>query len=111
MKMKKSVLGLILLLTIIVSAAVFAGCSTFITIPVVNNVAMSYDVLGYVGDSYASYSEAFTAAKVKFPNADAVIKIKGVLDDDFIPAIGFFGFYAIKFKTIPKEPKKSLFSK
>jgi len=109
--MKKNLLGLILLLTIIVSAVFFAGCSTFITVPVVNNVAMSYDVLGYVGDSYSSYSEAFTAAKAKFPNADAVVKIKGVLDDNFIPTTGFFGFYAIKFKTIPKEPKKSLFSK
>jgi len=109
--MKKNLLGLILILTIVVSAAVFAGCSTFITVPVVNNVAMSYDVLGYVGDSYASYSEAFTAAKAKFPNADAVVKIKGIMDDNIIPATGFFGFYAIKFKTVPKEAKKSLFGK
>ena len=111
MKMKKSVLGLIILLTIIVSAVVFAGCSTFMTVPVVNNVVMAYDVLGYVGDSYASYSEAFTAAKAKFPNADAVVKIKGIMDDNIIPATGFFGFYAIKFKTVPKEAKKSLFGK
>jgi hypothetical protein len=69
---------------------------------------MSYDVLGYVEDSYPSYSEAFAAAKAKFPNANAVVKIKGVLDDNLIPVTGFFGYYAIKFKTVPKEVKKKL---
>jgi len=108
MKNTKSILGIIFLLVILMSAALFTGCSTFPTAPFVGNLQMSYEILGYVGFDYPSYEEAFKAAKAAFPAADAVIKVTGKVDDLLIPGSRTFGYYAVKF--IPVE-KKGLFSK
>jgi len=105
MKKRKSILGLIVLLTIMMSVVFITGCSTFPTAPLIRDVEMSYDILGYVGFEYASYSEAIAAARTAYPNADAVIRVKGMMDDNLIPQSGYFGYYAIKFKTVPKTPK------
>lgn len=105
---KKHVTGLIAVLAIVMSAAFFAGCSSFPTAQVRNNIEMSYEVLGYVGPDFASYDEAFTAARATFSNANAVIRVRGRLDDNLIPARSFFGYYAIRFIPVEKEPKKGL---
>ena len=108
MKNTKRMFGLFFLITILVSFTLFAGCSTFPTASLVKTVEVTYEIIGYVGPSFWSYNEAFKAAKAAYPEADAVIRIKGWLDDK-IPATGYFGFFAVKFipiEIVKEKPKK-----
>ena len=110
MKNTKKIFGFTFLLLIMMFAASFTGCSSFPTAPLVGNVQMSYEILGYVGHNYPSYEAAFTAARAAYPNADAVIKINGRVNDQLFPGTRTFGFYAVKF--VPGEKTSGgLFSK
>ncbi|MDR2658758.1 MAG: hypothetical protein LBC27_02045 [Spirochaetaceae bacterium] len=93
----------------------FAGCSTFPTLAVIPGVSYSYTILGYVGDSFNSYEEAFAAAKLAYPTADAVVAIKGTADDYDLTKMHLFskpiilGYYAVNFKEKEIEPRKKIF--
>jgi hypothetical protein len=105
--MKTRKFGLIMGLTIVMLAALFAGCSSFPTsqLPA---TTMGYTVLGYVGPAFASYDAAFTAAKAAYSDADAVIAVKAIADDQYISQKLILGYYAVKFTEATPASKKFL---
>jgi hypothetical protein len=109
-KNTQNVLGLIVGSAIAMSATLFASCSSFPTAALMP-AAISYSVLGYVGDSFAGYDEAFKAAKQKYSNADAVIAVKATADDLPLPDLitarkVILGYYAVKFGAAEKAEEK-----
>ena len=101
---RKSVL--IAALVVVMSAALFAGCSTFPTIEAKASIDANYSIIGYVGESFSSYNEAFAAAREAYPEAQGVIQIKGRANNSLIPKSLLMGFYAVKFEMTEKEPRK-----
>jgi len=98
-KTKNRICGLITGLAIVMSAALFAACSSFPTLSA-KSVDVIYNVLGYIGgeDAFSSYDEAFTAAQKAYPEAQAVIIINGKANNSLISRKKVFGFYAVKFE-------------
>jgi hypothetical protein len=90
---------------VVMLMTLFVSCSTFPTAPF-STKGFSCSVLGYVGDSFGSYNEAFTVAREKYPNADAVIVIQGTADDNLIPVKKLLGYYAVKFVESEAAPRK-----
>jgi hypothetical protein len=72
--------------------------------------SVTYTLLGYVGNSFDSYDDAFAAAKRTYPSADAVVVIKGKADDKLnghlFKARILLGYYAVKFKETEIPPRK-----
>jgi hypothetical protein len=105
---KKNIFALITGLAIVVPAVLFASCSTYPTSKL-ESTTTGYTTLGYVGASFASYDEAFSAAKASYPDADGVIAVTGKADDSIFSRNVLIGYYAIKFSgTVKSEQKKFL---
>ncbi|MDR0909175.1 MAG: hypothetical protein LBM77_05355 [Spirochaetaceae bacterium] len=94
---RTKLLGLAAVVAVVVSAALFASCSTFPTVGVTQG-GMNYELLGYIGDGYASYAAALEAGKAKYPDCEAVVKLTGTTNDNIIPGSIVYGYYAAKFK-------------
>jgi hypothetical protein len=104
-KKTQKILGLIAGLAIVMSATLFASCSTFPTSTLASTTT-SYIILGYLGDSFGSYNEAFELAKQKYPDTDAVISVKATTDNSLISQKVILGYYAVKFTDVEKAEKK-----
>jgi hypothetical protein len=111
----KKINGIFIGFVIVMVATLFASCSSFPTMSV-KSLEVSYDVLGYVGNTFSTYDEAFTAAKAKYPQADAVVRAKAKMDDKSLAEFklfsrtGFVGYYAVKFNQAePREKFLGIF--
>ncbi|GHV77531.1 hypothetical protein AGMMS49942_23520 [Spirochaetia bacterium] len=94
------------MLALVLAFGMVTGCSTFATVPASGGA--EYEILGYLGSSYGSHDEAFTAAKQQYPEAQGVVIVTGKADNNLIPQKLVYGFYAIKFVK-GAAAKKGLF--
>lgn len=102
--------------TIVVSAALFAGCATYPTQGLVQSKELTYSVIGYVGRSFENYEAAMDAAKKAYPNTDAVIAVTRTATNILIPDTDFalipwpqlLGIYAVKFEERPTMYERML---
>jgi hypothetical protein len=90
----KKYLGLIMGLAIVLSATVFASCST---VPKAAIAPVSYSVLGPVEGTFGKYEDALAAAKKLYPKAEAVIFIKSAGGNKMIPFPVKLGYWAVDF--------------
>ncbi|GHV73492.1 hypothetical protein AGMMS49940_07940 [Spirochaetia bacterium] len=83
------------MLALALAFGMVTGCSTFATVSASGGA--EYEILGYLGDGYASHSAAFEAAKQQYPEAQAVVIVTGKADNNLIPQKLVYGYYAVKF--------------